>query len=148
MPRSVDPAPTAAQARITPPRGADRVVEHAQLTVEAGREQDFEAAFAEAREVLAEADGFHWSELLRCEERPQTYLLLVGWDSVEAHTVGFRESARFRRWREAVGPFFAGPPSVEHYSAGAPRQGRGAVTSAAPPRGRDQPPTTRSVPTT
>ncbi|MHA5053661.1 antibiotic biosynthesis monooxygenase family protein [Streptomyces sp. SD15] len=91
------------------------IVEHAELTVETGREGDFEAAFEKAREVLAEADGFRWTELLRCEERPGTFLLLVGWESVEAHTVGFRESERFQRWRALVGPFFARPPAVEHY---------------------------------
>lgn len=91
------------------------VVEHAELTVEAGREAEFQEVFGKAREVLAEADGFRWAELLRCEERPRTYLLLVGWESVEAHTVGFRESERFQGWRALVGPFFAKPPAVEHY---------------------------------
>ncbi|MFI0539732.1 antibiotic biosynthesis monooxygenase family protein [Streptomyces sp. WSLK1-3] len=91
------------------------VVEHAELTVEAGREEEFQEVFGTAREVLAEADGFRWAELLRCEERPRTFLLLVGWESVEAHTAGFRKSERFARWRALVGPFFAAPPTVEHY---------------------------------
>lgn len=91
------------------------VVEHAGFTIAADRGEEFEEAFRKAREVLAEADGFRWAELLRCEERPGTYLLLVGWESVEAHTVGFRESERFARWRALVGPFFAAPPAVEHY---------------------------------
>ena len=97
------------------------VVEHAELTVEAGREAEFQEVFGKAREVLAEADGFRWSELLRCAERPRTFLLLVGWESVEAHTAGFRESERFGRWRALVGPFFAEPPAVEHYHELAPR---------------------------
>jgi heme-degrading monooxygenase HmoA len=91
------------------------IVEHAALTVSAGREQEFEAAFEQGRKVLAEADGFRWAELLRCEERPRAYLLLVGWDTVEAHTVGFRASARFQRWRSLVGPYFSDAPVVEHY---------------------------------
>lgn len=97
------------------------VVEHARLTVEAGREDEFQEAFGKAREVLAEADGFRWAELLRCDELPQTFLLLVGWESVEAHTVGFRQSERFGRWRALVGPFFAEPPAVEHYHELGPR---------------------------
>ncbi|MFC8435769.1 antibiotic biosynthesis monooxygenase family protein [Streptomyces sp. NPDC057253] len=101
------------------------VVEHAELTVEAGREAEFEKVFEVAREVLAEADGFRWAELLRGEERPGTFLLLVGWDSVEAHTVGFRESDRFGRWRSLVGPFFAAPPRVEHFHELGPRRGAG-----------------------
>ncbi|MFJ9562276.1 antibiotic biosynthesis monooxygenase family protein [Streptomyces fuscichromogenes] len=97
------------------------VVEHAELAVEEGREAEFEEVFAKARAVLADADGFRWAELLRCVERPGTFLLLVGWESVEAHTVGFRESERFARWRALVGPFFAAPPAVEHYRELGPR---------------------------
>jgi quinol monooxygenase YgiN len=48
-------------------------------------------------------------------EHPSTWLLLVGWDSVEAHTVGFRQSEGFTRWRAAVGPFFAAEPTVQHF---------------------------------
>ncbi|MEU6350824.1 antibiotic biosynthesis monooxygenase family protein [Streptomyces sp. NPDC047072] len=97
------------------------VVEHAELTVEAGREAEFQEVFGKAREVLAEADGFRWAELLRCEERPSVFLLLVGWESVEAHMTGFRESERFGRWRALVGPFFAAPPAVEHHRVVSPR---------------------------
>lgn len=93
------------------------IVEHAELAVRAGREEEFEAAFRQAREVISQAGGFHWVELLRGVERPGVYLLLVGWDSVEAHTVGFRESGAFARWRELIGPFFASPPAVEHFDA-------------------------------
>ncbi|MFJ4787274.1 antibiotic biosynthesis monooxygenase family protein [Streptomyces sp. NPDC088794] len=91
------------------------VVEHAELTVEDGRETEFEEVFGKAREVLAEAGGFRWAQLLRCHERPRTFLLLVGWESVEAHTDGFRKSEAFGRWRALVGPFFAEPPTVEHF---------------------------------
>ncbi|WP_329332210.1 antibiotic biosynthesis monooxygenase [Streptomyces sp. NBC_00663] len=97
------------------------VVEHARLTVEAGREEEFQEVFGTARQVLAGADGFRWAELLRCAERPRVFLLLVGWESVEAHMTGFRESERFQRWRALVGPFFAEPPVVEHYHQVSPR---------------------------
>jgi hypothetical protein len=42
-------------------------------------------------------------------------VLLIEWDSLEAHTVGFRESENFARWRGVVGPFFDGLPRVEHF---------------------------------
>lgn len=90
-------------------------VEHAELTVAPEQAEEFEAAFARGREALAEAEGCRWSELLRGVERPSTWLLLVGWDSVEAHTVGFRQSEGFTRWRAAVGPFFAAEPTVQHF---------------------------------
>ncbi len=93
------------------------VVEHAEIRVLPGRERDFEAAFATGHTAIAQAEGYRWARLLRQAEAPSTYLLLVGWDSLEAHTVTFRESELFSSWRSAVGPFFDGPPSVVHYRA-------------------------------
>lgn len=92
------------------------IFEHAVLMIEPGRESEFEAAFAAAPEVFARADGCHGAELRRCTETPSRYVVIVGWDSVEAHTVGFRESPLFTEWRGIVGGFFASPPAVEHYS--------------------------------
>ncbi|MFI1486366.1 antibiotic biosynthesis monooxygenase family protein [Streptomyces sp. NPDC020747] len=105
------------------------VVEHAEPAVAAGRENDFEAVFDKARAVPAEADGFRRAQLLRREERPRTYLLLVGWESTEAHTVGFRESELFARRRGPVGAFLTRAPTVEHYRELSPRR----VSAGLPP---------------
>lgn len=93
------------------------VVEHALISVTPGREAEFEAEFPRARVVIEQADGFRWAELHRFVERPSAFLLLVGWDSLEAHNDGFRGSDLFRQWREVIGPFFDGPPTVEHVTA-------------------------------
>jgi heme-degrading monooxygenase HmoA len=90
------------------------VVEHVLITVTPGREAEFEAEFPKARAVLDEAEGFLWGELHRFVERPSTFLVLLGWETLEAHTVTFRNSDLFPRWRAVVGPFFAEPPVVEH----------------------------------
>ncbi len=90
------------------------VVEHAVISVVPGQEAQFEAAFVEARQVISSADGCRWVQLGRGIERPSSYLLLVGWDSLDAHLTGFRGSDLFVRWRELIGPYFAEPPSVEH----------------------------------
>ncbi len=90
------------------------VVEHVQITVAPGREAEFEAAFPQARAVITQADGCLWAELHRFVERPNVFLVLIGWQTLEHHTVGFRGSDLFTRWREVVGPFFAEPPVVEH----------------------------------
>ncbi len=95
------------------------VVEHAEIRVLPGRESDFEAAFVTGHAALSQAAGYRWARLLRQAEDPATYLLLVGWDSLEAHTVDFRGSALFAQWRGAVGAFFDGPPTVVHYRADA-----------------------------
>ena len=92
------------------------VLEVARITVATGQEPQFEAAYAEAVQVVAAQQGFRRVSLTRGIEEPSSYLLLVEWDSLEAHTVGFRESEDFPRWRALVGPFFAGPPVVQHYS--------------------------------
>ena len=47
-------------------------------------------------------------------ERPDTYRLMVLWDTLEAHTVDFRDSQGFADWRALAGPFFAAPPNVYH----------------------------------
>ena len=95
------------------------IIEHAELTVSDA--EAFEEAFAQARQVIAQADGFRWVELLHGIERPDVYVLLVGWDSVEAHMTGFRESPRFARWRALVGPYFTKPPEVHHLTISSER---------------------------
>lgn len=92
------------------------VVEHAVISVTPGREEEFEALFPTARAVIAAADGFLWGELHRFVERPSVFLLLVGWTSLEAHQA-FRETDLFPQWRAHIGPFFDGPPVVEHVTA-------------------------------
>jgi heme-degrading monooxygenase HmoA len=48
-------------------------------------------------------------------ENPERYVLMIYWETLEDHTVGFRESAAFAEWRAIVGPYFAAPPQVEHF---------------------------------
>jgi len=91
------------------------IIEHGSIKVLAGRERDFEAAFVEAAAVIARSPGFRFVRIVRGVERPSTYLLLVGWDTLEDHTVGFRGSDLFTQWRALIGPYFDGPPEVEHY---------------------------------
>lgn len=90
------------------------VLEIADFTVRPGTEDQFAAAYLEAKDLLAATPGFVSARMTRGIESPSRFVLLVEWQSVEAHTVGFRESERFPRWRELVGPFFAADPKVEH----------------------------------
>jgi quinol monooxygenase YgiN len=54
--------------------------------------------------------------MTRGVESPSRFVLLVEWDSVEAHLQNFRSTGRFTAWRAAIGPFFAEPPHVEHFT--------------------------------
>lgn len=76
--------------------------------------EGFLAAYREVREVLASTPGCRSVRMTRGVESPQRFVLLVEWDTVEAHLENFRASDRFTQWRAAIGPFFAGPPRVEH----------------------------------
>jgi heme-degrading monooxygenase HmoA len=90
------------------------ILEQALLRIEPGHEEAFEAAFAEAREVVAQAPGFRGLELWRGIEEPLTYRLLIHWDSVEDHMQGFRGSALYEVWSRLLRPHFAQPPEVAH----------------------------------
>ncbi|PZS36004.1 MAG: antibiotic biosynthesis monooxygenase [Pseudonocardiales bacterium] len=91
------------------------ILEHALLPVKAGREADFESAFATARAIIAAMPGFGGLTLSRCVERPGTYLLLVEWRTLADHTVGFRGSADYQKWRSLLHHFYEPFPAVEHY---------------------------------
>lgn len=76
----------------------------------------FEAAYVGAREVLIGAEGCRSVRMTRGIESANRFILLVEWDSVEAHEQNFRTTERFATWRGAIGPYFAGPPRVEHFT--------------------------------
>jgi heme-degrading monooxygenase HmoA len=90
--------------------------EHALLSVRPGLEDEFEAAFVQAKSIIAASPGFRSLTLSRGIESPGTYLLLVEWESVEAHEVGFRQSAPYQEWRELLHRFYDPFPVVEHYA--------------------------------
>ena len=92
------------------------ILEAATLQVVAGQEHAFEEAMLRAAPVIAATPGYIRHELRRCLETKGRYLLLVQWETLEAHTVAFRESPRFGEWRAIIGPFFAAPANVEHYT--------------------------------
>lgn len=91
------------------------ILESATLDVRPGQEPAFEATFAEARQIIASMPGFVSLELHRGLESRSRYLLLVRWERLEDHTVGFRESAEYQRWRALLHHFYDPFPTVEHH---------------------------------
>ncbi|WP_136707781.1 antibiotic biosynthesis monooxygenase [Agromyces sp. H66] len=91
------------------------ILEHAILPVIPGREAEFEAAFAEAAPIISSMPGFVDLRLSRSMETPNAYLLLVHWESVEAHEQGFRGSPEYARWRDLLHGFYEPFPVVEHF---------------------------------
>jgi heme-degrading monooxygenase HmoA len=93
------------------------ILERALFPIKPGMAAQFATAFGQARKLLEATPGFLKLEMRQGIEAPDTFILLVWWDSVEAHMQGFRESPRIHEWRALLSPFFAGPPQMEHYGA-------------------------------
>ena len=91
------------------------ITEHATLPVIPGREEEFEAAFASAKRLISASPGFGGLTLSRCIERPSAYLLLVEWETIDDHEVGFRGSPAYDVWRAELHHFYSPPATVEHY---------------------------------
>ena len=96
------------------------VLEVALIDIVPGQEDAFAAAYRLGHPILAGTPGCRSVRMTRGIESPSRFVLLVEWDSVEAHEENFRGTERFARWRGLIGPFFAGPPLVEHYLDVAP----------------------------
>jgi len=91
------------------------ILERALFSIKLGMAGEFAAAFAKARKLLEATPGFQRLEIRRGIEAPDTFILLVWWDNVEAHMKGFRGSPSILEWRALLSPFFAGAPQMEHY---------------------------------
>ena len=92
------------------------ILEVADIRISPGRQTQFDAAMRRGLEtVIARAPGMKGWKVNRGVESPERYLLMVFWDTLDDHTVGFRGSPLFAEWRAIVGPFFAEPPRVEHF---------------------------------
>ena len=91
------------------------ITEHAMLPIIAGREVEFERAFELARPIISSMPGFVGLSLSRSVETPTSYLLLVEWETLEHHTVGFRQSPQYQEWRALLHHFYEPFPVVEHF---------------------------------
>lgn len=92
------------------------ILEIADIRIPAGKNAEFEAAIRRGVEtVIATAKGFCGYKVNRGVESPERYVLMIYWETLEAHTVDFRGGPLFPQWRAIVGPFFAAPPVVEHF---------------------------------
>lgn len=92
------------------------ILEVADIRIQPSAQAEFEKAVYHGLDsVLSLAKGFQSYEVRHCVEKPERYLLLIKWDTLEDHTVNFRLSPAHAAWREIVGGFFAQPPYVEHF---------------------------------
>lgn len=93
------------------------ILEVADIRIQPGQQAAFDEAIRRGVEtVISKAKGFRGYKVNKGIESPERYLLMIFWDTLANHTVDFRESAAFGQWRSIVGPFFAQPPHVEHFT--------------------------------
>ena len=93
------------------------ILEIADIHIRPGQQAAFDEAIERGlRTVAARAKGMQGYKVNKCIESPERYVLQIFWDTLEDHTVGFREGPLFTEWRAIVGPFFAKPPLVEHFT--------------------------------
>lgn len=92
------------------------ILEIADIRIAPGQQAAFEEALQRALATVAsKAQGMRGYKVNKGIESPERYVLQIFWDTLEDHTVGFRQSPLFAQWRAIIGPFFAGPPVVEHF---------------------------------
>jgi len=93
------------------------ILEIADIRIAPGQQAAFEEAVQRGvATVASRAKGFKGYKVNRSIESPERYVLMIFWETLEDHTVHFRGGPLFAQWRAIVGPFFAVPPQVEHFT--------------------------------
>jgi heme-degrading monooxygenase HmoA len=93
------------------------ILEIADIRITPGRQAAFDEAVRRGlTSVVSQAKGFRGWKINHSIESPERYLVMIFWDALDDHMVGFRQGPLFPQWRAIVGPFFAQPPQVEHFT--------------------------------
>ena len=93
------------------------ILEVAILEIKPNLNREFETAFIEASQIVSAMPGYISHDLQKCIEVDNRYMLLVYWQTLEAHTVGFRQSPEYQTWKKLLHHFYDPFPTVEHYRA-------------------------------
>ena len=91
------------------------ILEAVLLQVKQGMVEEYEDAFRQASVIISSMKGYISHELQRCLEVNGKYLLLIKWETLEDHTVGFRQSNEYQEWKKLLHHFYDPFPIVEHF---------------------------------
>lgn len=91
------------------------IVEYLRYTIDAGRAEEFIAAYDRATTPLLSSPHCLAFDLSRCVEDSSQFILRVEWTSAEKHLKGFRGSAEFRAFFAEVKPFVGDIEEMRHY---------------------------------
>ena len=92
------------------------ILEVAILDVIPEKTAEFELSFQKAQEIISSMEGWLGHQLQQCLEVPNRYILLVRWQHLEDHIVGFRKSKAYSEWKNLLHHFYDPFPEVEHYT--------------------------------
>ncbi|MUH35958.1 antibiotic biosynthesis monooxygenase [Zobellia amurskyensis] len=92
------------------------VLELAILNIKEGLSVEFESSFEKASSIIASMKGYVSHELKKCIEIKGQYVLLVNWETLEDHEIGFRKSPEYQEWKSLLHHFYKPFPTVLHYS--------------------------------
>jgi heme-degrading monooxygenase HmoA len=91
------------------------ILEVAILFVKVGEEENFEKDFIIAGQYISSIEGYKGHSLRKCIEQNNKYILLVNWEDLESHTIGFRQSAQYVEWKKLLHHYYDPFPIVEHF---------------------------------
>jgi heme-degrading monooxygenase HmoA len=91
------------------------ILEVAILEIKKGKSNDFENAFENAQFIISSMEGYISHQLKKCFEKEDKYILLVNWETIEHHEIGFRKSKKYQEWKQLLHHFYEPFPIVEHY---------------------------------
>jgi len=92
------------------------ILEVAVLNIKTGMNAEFEQNFAQASSIISAMNGYISHELKKCIERKNQYILMVNWETLEDHEIGFRESSEYQDWKRLLHHFYEPFPEVLHYN--------------------------------
>ncbi len=91
------------------------ILEVAILNIKKGLSEAFETSFQKAESIISSMQGYISHELKKCIEQDDKYILLVNWETIEDHEIGFRKSEQYQEWKTLLHHFYEPFPTVEHY---------------------------------
>ena len=91
------------------------ILEVAILHIKKGMSAEFEINFQKASKIISRMKGYISHQLKKCIEEEDKYILLVNWETIEDHEIGFRKSAEYQEWKKLLHHFYEPFPIVEHY---------------------------------
>lgn len=85
------------------------------LNIKEGLSVEFEKVFEKAQLIISSMKGYKSHQLKKCIEEKDKYILLVEWETIDDHEIGFRKSEKYKEWKSLLHHFYDPFPIVQHY---------------------------------